>query len=108
MVACTDIILTTVSSRSGRGLLRNGSPNSGDSVSKDEARRQAGEEFETVFLAVPGSCVDRNSLRAPPGCGQGEGAVGYGPEDSVIAYGLALGLEVGAAPGSRRRRWLRG
>lgn len=30
-----------------------------------------------------------------------------GPEDSLVAYGLGLGLEVGAAPERRRLRWFR-
>jgi hypothetical protein len=28
-----------------------------------------------------------------------------GPEDSVIAYGAALGLDIGGRPGKPRRRW---
>ncbi|WP_432837656.1 hypothetical protein [Dactylosporangium sp. CA-092794] len=30
-----------------------------------------------------------------------------GPEDGLVAYGAALGLGVGARPGSVRRRWFR-
>ena len=30
-----------------------------------------------------------------------------GPEHSIAAYGLALGLDVGKSPGNRRRRWFR-